>query len=44
MNGGVVIKIIVQLLGNNTEQTANTYRLNACNKTLIKTSKPNLSN
>jgi hypothetical protein len=30
------------VLGNATEQTANTYKLNACNKALIKTSKPNV--
>jgi hypothetical protein len=28
-------------LGNDIEQTANTYNLNVCNKVLIKTSKPN---
>ncbi len=31
-------------LVNDIEQTANTYKLNAYNKALLKTSKPNLSN
>ncbi len=29
-------------MGNDTEQTENTYKLNACNKALIKTGKPKL--
>ncbi len=32
------------LLGNDTEQTENTYKLNACNKELIETIEPNLGN
>ncbi len=33
-----------EVLGNDIEQTSNTYKLNACNKALIKTGKPNLRN
>ncbi len=35
---------LVILSGNDIEQTANTYKPNACNKALIKTTKTNLSN
>ncbi len=30
--------------GNNIVQTANTYKINACNRALVKTSKPNFIN
>jgi len=34
----------MQVSGNDIEQTANTYNLDACNKALFKLAKPNLSN
>ncbi len=37
-------KGVRKLSVNNIEETENTYKLNACNKALIKTFKPNLSN
>ncbi len=37
-----MLSSLTKLSGNNIEQTANTYDLSTCNKTLIKTSIPKL--
>jgi hypothetical protein len=37
------MEMCILILGNDTERLANTYKLNAGNKALIKTNKPNLS-